>query len=438
MRMAVFGEIEGERHRVGILETVPGREEQFSYDPSFVERFPAAPLSVALPFQGEPYSARRARPFFRNLLPEGAALAAVARKLEVESSSYLKVLDALGSECIGAVVLGREDVEAPAEAYGYEPLARETVGAVFREGADGVAQLQEEAKPSLARAQSKMGLYLERKEGVAHYALPCGSAPSTHIVKTSSRRFEQLSENEHFCLRVAGSVGLNVPDSFIDVIEGQPLFVIERFDRKVLPEREDRAGADFHRVLRMHQEDFCQVLGLLPERKYEAGGVRYAKWVGDEIAARSTDPVRDLQAFAKLLVFNAVVGNCDGHLKNITAMRGVDWRAFELAPVYDVASTAVYRGLDRHMAMRIGRTSRVDEVGRGDFLLLAEELVLSKKVMVRLIDEVCEGALRSMGCIVSDMENSLNRSLPKLAEIEQFARGQIDRIGAQLPWAARL
>lgn len=178
----------------------------------------------------------------------------------------------------------------------------------------------------------------------AHYALPCGSAPSTHIVKTSSRRFEQLSENEHFCLRVAGSVGLNVPDSFIDVIEGQPLFVIERFDRKVLPEREDRAGADFHRVLRMHQEDFCQVLGLLPERKYEAGGVRYAKWVGDEIAARSTDPVRDLQAFAKLLVFNAVVGNCDGHLKNITAMRGVDWRAFELAPVYDVASTAVVSG----------------------------------------------------------------------------------------------
>ena len=188
-----FSRMFEERHRAMMdeIEQMRRREEQFSYDPSFVERFPAAPLSVALPFQGEPYSARRARPFFRNLLPEGAALAAVARKLEVKSSSYLKVLDALGSECIGAVVLGREDVEAPAEAYGYEPLARETVGAVFREGADGVAQLQEEAKLSLAGAQSKMGLYLERKDGVAHYALPCGSAPSTHIVKTSSRRFEQ-------------------------------------------------------------------------------------------------------------------------------------------------------------------------------------------------------------------------------------------------------
>lgn len=430
MRMAVFGEIEGERHRVGTLETVPGREEQFSYDSAFSERYLAAPLSVALPFQEEPYPARKARPFFRNLLPEGAALAAVAKKLEVKSSSYLKVLAALGRECIGAVVLEREDGKESEADYGYEPLSRETVGTAFREGAEGVAQLQEEAKLSLAGAQSKMGLYLERENGVARYALPRGSAPSTHIVKASSRRFEQLSENEHFCLRVAESVGLDVPDSFIDVIEGQPLFVIERFDRKVLSGGDKRADADFHRVVRMHQEDFCQILGLLPERKYETGSVRYAKRVSDEIAARSTDPVRDLQTFAKLLVFNAVVGNCDGHLKNITALRGADWRAFELAPVYDVASTVVYQGLDRSMAMRVGRTNKIDEVERDDFLLLGEELALSKKVMVRLIDEVCEGALQSMPGIVADMENGLNRPLSKLADIERFARDQIDRLGA--------
>ncbi|WP_302963062.1 HipA domain-containing protein [uncultured Adlercreutzia sp.] len=430
MRMAVFGEIEGKRHRVGTLETIPGREEQFSYDPAFSGRYPAAPLSVSLPFQEEPYPARKARPFFKNLLPEGAALAAVAKKLEVKSSSYLKVLDALGSECIGAVLLEREEGKESEVAYGYEPLSRETIGSAFREGAEGVAQLQEEAKLSLAGAQSKMGLYLEVHEGTVRYALPRGSAPSTHIVKASSRRFEQLSENENFCLRVAESVGLGVPDSFIDVIEGQPLFVIERFDRKVLPEVDKRAGADFHRVARMHQEDFCQILGLLPERKYETGGVCYAKRVGDEIAVRSTDPVKDLRAFAKLLVFNAVVGNCDGHLKNITAVRGADWRAFELAPVYDVASTVVYQGLDRHMAMRIGRTNKIDEVERDDFLMLAAELALSEKVMMRLIDEVCEGALRSMSGIAADMENSLNRPLSKLADIERFARGQIDRLGA--------
>ena len=31
MRMKVWGEISGERHLVGTLETIPGREEQFVY-----------------------------------------------------------------------------------------------------------------------------------------------------------------------------------------------------------------------------------------------------------------------------------------------------------------------------------------------------------------------------------------------------------------------
>ncbi len=430
MRMAVFGEIKGERHRVGLLETVPGSEEQFTYDPAFCECFPDGPLSVALPVQEESYLARKTRSFFKNLLPEGAALTAVAKKLEVKSSSYLKVLDALGSECIGAVMLEREDSEDSASVYGYVPLSREAVGTAFRDGAEGIAQLQEEAKLSLAGAQSKMGLYLDMKDGEACYALPHGSAPSTHIVKAASRRFEQLSENELFCLRVAEAAGLNVPRSFIDVIEGQPLFVIERFDRTRTSERDDRAGSDYCRVLREHQEDFCQVLGLPPERKYEPGGVRYAHRVGAEIDARSSDPVKDMRGFAKLLIFNAIIGNCDGHLKNLTAMRGADWRGFRLAPVYDVASTVVYRGLDRHMAMRVGGTNKIDEVTRDDYLLLAEELALSKKAMIRLIDEVCEGALRSMPGIIEEMEDSLNRPLAKLAEIEQFARSQIDRVGA--------
>lgn len=37
MRMKVWGEISGERHLVGTLETIPGREEQFSYAESYLE-----------------------------------------------------------------------------------------------------------------------------------------------------------------------------------------------------------------------------------------------------------------------------------------------------------------------------------------------------------------------------------------------------------------
>ena len=73
MRMKVWGEISGERHLVGTLETIPGREEQFSYAESYLENEAAQPLSVLLPLREEPFPKRQTRVFFRNLLPEGGA-----------------------------------------------------------------------------------------------------------------------------------------------------------------------------------------------------------------------------------------------------------------------------------------------------------------------------------------------------------------------------
>ena len=440
MRMKVWGEISGERHLVGTLETIPGREEQFSYAESYLESEVAQPLSVLLPLREGPFPARQTRVFFRNLLPEGGALAAVAKTLEVKSSSYLKVLNALGSECIGALVLESAD-EREDDSYGYEPLSREELGRAFEAGAEGVAKLQEEAKLSLAGAQSKMGLYVDRSSGslpqyflpssgsLPQYFLPQGTAASTHIVKAANRRFGQLSENEYYCLRLAEAAGLSVPECYLDTIGGQPLFVIERFDRMVLPEDDRRAGGGVQRVQRLHQEDFCQVLGLLPERKYEKGGVRYAKKVRDVLYECSSDPVRDIEAFVRLLVVNAVLGNCDGHLKNLTVLRGTDWSSFALAPVYDIASTVVYGGLDRRMAMRIGSTNKIDEVGRDDFLALAKELDVSPRMVRRLIEEVCEGVGGAASDVLRDTEDALGASLSKLRDIEVFARAQIDRLG---------
>ena len=134
MRMKVWGEISGERHLVGTLEMIPGREEQFVYADSYLENEAAQPLSVLLPLREEPFPARQTRAFFRNLLPEGGALAAVAKTLEVKSSSYLKVLDALGSECIGALILESDNGSDDA-LYGYDPLSREELGRAFKAGA---------------------------------------------------------------------------------------------------------------------------------------------------------------------------------------------------------------------------------------------------------------------------------------------------------------
>ena len=86
------------------------------------------------------------------------------------------------------------------------------------------------------------------------------------------------------------------------------------------------------------------------------------------------------------------------------------------------------------MAMRIGSTNKIDEVGRDDFLALAKELDVSPRMVRRLIGEVCEGVAAS--AVASDMEDALGAPLPKLREIEAFARVQIGRLGCSALGAA--
>lgn len=88
------------------------------------------------------------------------------------------------------------------------------------------------------------------------------------------------------------------------------------------------------------------------------------------------------------------------------------------------------------MAMRIGSTNKIDEVGRDDFLALAKELDVSPRMVRRLIGEVCEGAGGAASAVASDMEDALGAPLPKLREIEAFAQVQIGRLGCSALGAA--
>ena len=88
------------------------------------------------------------------------------------------------------------------------------------------------------------------------------------------------------------------------------------------------------------------------------------------------------------------------------------------------------------MAMRIGSTSKIDEVDRDDFLALAKELDVSPRMVRRLIGEVCEGAGGAASAVASDMEDALGAPLPKLREIEAFAQVQIGRLGCSALGAA--
>ena len=74
------------------------------------------------------------------------------------------------------------------------------------------------------------------------------------------------------------------------------------------------------------------------------------------------------------------------------------------------------------MAMRIGSTSKIDEVGRDDFLALAKELDVSPRMVRRLIGEVCEGAGGAASAVASDMEDALGAPLPKYGRLKHSRR----------------
>ena len=69
---------------------------------------------------------------------------------------------------------------------------------------------------------------------------------------------------------------------------------------------------------RLHQEDFCQALGLSHELKYQADGGPGLQACFDAVRAYSVNPIKDLQQLMQWVFFNYLVGNMDAHAKNLS------------------------------------------------------------------------------------------------------------------------
>ena len=180
------------------------------------------------------------------------------------------------------------------------------------------------------------------------FFLSTGAAPSSHILKPQSMYFSDLVQNEYFCMLLAKVIGLPVPDSFIWKGTTQLAYIVERYDRMRL---EDGT------IERVHQEDFCQVLGRMPEQKYEnEGGPNYSECCRI-IETYSSNPVLDKEAFVKWAVFNFLIGNGDAHGKNLSLIREKNGH-IRIAPFYDLISTCAYSEIVKQMAMKIGSENR--------------------------------------------------------------------------------
>lgn len=360
---------------VGTLHLDEGRHFVFQYAPDWLKRENPVPLSLSLPLQAEAYNNDRARPFFANLLPESDLRRSIARKLGLSEQNDFALLEAVGGECAGAVSLLPEG-QVPGSDGRYRPLDDKQLNILITELPTRPMLAGEEGiRLSLAGAQNKLPVYFDGNQ----ISLPMGNATSSHIVKPPIKHYPQTVENETFCMLLATRMDLPVPDITI-LHKAEPLYLITRYDRQ-------QSNQQDH-ITRLHQEDFCQALGIAPDMKYEKEGGPSLKACFELLRHNSIQPVADVRNLLHWVVFNYLIGNADAHAKNIALLFTRSGPA--LAPFYDLMCTVVYAELTDRIAMKIGGEDRPDWIITRRWQQFAEEIDVGYKLVKQTLESMSE------------------------------------------------
>ncbi len=347
---------------IGTLTRVSGDRTLFTFNESYIadENRPTLGLGFKdslgqLITEFRPYNVQ-VMPFFSNLLPEGHMRTYLAERAAVSPVREFFLLWALGIDLPGGVTVKAAEGEP-------WPLDGHDDGG---DGEHGDGHPVNALRFSLAGVQLKFSAVNETRGGLT---IPAKGVGGSWIVKLPSQSFEGLPENEFSMMTLARLIGMDVPalelidvDAIgnlpggIDTLTGQAL-AIERFDRL----------ADGSAV---HIEDFAQVFGVYPDKKYERANARSIARV---ITAEGSDA--DIAEFIRRLTFNMLIGNADMHLKNWSLIYP-DRRNAALAPAYDFVSTIAYIK-DENAALKVSRSKRFDEFSEDELAHLAAKARLS-------------------------------------------------------------
>ncbi len=310
--------------KVGTIVRTPSDFNAFSFEESYraTGGFPVLSLSFRAATGGlrkDPKPVARALPaFFANLLPEDKLREAMEKHHagSVRAGNDFDLLIALGSDLPGAVRVVPSD------------------GTVAH--LDDMPVPKPKARFSLAGVQMKLSVIKNTGKG-GGLTLPLGDEQGSYIAKFPSTSFPGVSENEYANLALAEAIGMEVPERELveqSEFEGIPKEFETLSDGKVLLVKRFDRGLGGQRI---HIEDFAQVFGVYPSRKYE--GAAYHDIAAALNVAVSSAATLD---FVRRLALAALTGNGDMHLKNWSLIYREAGDKPQLAPVYDVLSTIPY------------------------------------------------------------------------------------------------
>lgn len=326
-----------DRH-VGVFYQSTDEEIRFVYDHDV-----NTPISLSLPLQGG-WTRRSPARFLDNLLPDDANTREAMRRAvhanEADSFSLLDGADATGGLVFTSNPEPPDPSRMPAVLASDADIAYRIIS--MRNSPASWWQSDQRIRFSLAGNQPKFSLLRIGD----HWAWSNAANPSSHIIKPAPAgdegdRMHSIRDAdiiETTSMKLAELCGMAIPHSGLIVFDGEPAYIVERFDRYT---RDDGI------IGRIHTEDMLQALGLPPKDKYHVK----ARMILSRL--HEADPSDRLSyEWIAQLALNTAISNADAHAKNYSLL--IRSEGVSLSPMYDVLTTTYWPKVDRSLPMSIG------------------------------------------------------------------------------------
>ena len=388
---------------------------KFSYSPQWLEKG-NRPISLSLPCSEEEFDAQRSTAFFDNLLPEEGMYSELCREARIDEADIYNFLRLFGKECAGALVIYSEESEESSQTPAYRDITNELEAILEKHHGMPQGSLIAEtgARLSIAGAQNKLPIDLHEGK----FLVPeVGSfAPTSAILKPTTARFPDLHRNELFCMELARSAGLQTPDAEILQIGNYQAYVTMRYDRQ-----HSKSG-----IVRIHQEDFCQALGISRIYKYEENNGPGFAACGKILLHPLVGNASARENFITCALFNYAIGNCDAHGKNFSLLYDRQ-NGVSLAPFYDLVSTMAYPELEQKFAMAIGKTFRFDRIAGHSWKQFAADMNVRPERLCSLMEKLHETVMPAVEPLAAQHERQYGAS-PVYERLVRIIRDGLNRL----------
>lgn len=397
----------------GTLKQGTSGELSFEYD----DVYAGVPLSLSMPVSNRRFTDKTVRPFLFGLLPDNFEVRrSLGRDYGVSGNNPFALLSHIGLDCPGAIQFFAE-FEDEAREEKLVPISDDEIAQRLLRGRNDLDASWETEKEhwSLGGQQSKFAL--REKEG--QWFVCEGAAATTHIFKPGIPGLMLEALNEFICLNAAKECGLAAANASYATFCDEPAIILSRYDRVV---------SSNGNVMRLHQEDFCQALGVLPENKYVKEGGPNANQIIGICKKAGIASAENIISFIDMLFFNNLIGAPDAHAKNYSVLLDQD-SAF-LAPLYDVASMLPYtdRPFEIKTAMGIAGENRAGRISKHR---LAKFVVLNDLEECEIDADMLAKRLETLASRLPKVIRKVfeaNAAIPKIEELEDRFVSKVNKI----------